>query len=960
MFREFLEILRELAGRIKSTRIIIIGVIYALMIWVMLSKLYSMQIVNGESYLTNYIQKTERTVSLPATRGNIYDCNGKILAYNRLAYNVTIQDNGDYKTSSEKNLMLLKLVRILQKHDKKVEGELEIGLDDSGAYYFTSSSSEAKKRFLRDFYGLKKTDELDDAAGKYPSDVDADTLITAKFKSYGLDKLKDRDGKPVELTPLEKLQVINIRYTMSLTAYQKYEITTVARNVDEDTRTEILEEKSDLLGVDIAQTTERAYNDSIPFASIIGYTGKIQASQISGAGSGTQNDYSPNDTVGRTGIEGSMEADLKGTKGSRTMFVDNVGHIMEITSETQPEAGNDVYLSIDRDLQVGIYHLLEKHLAGILAKKLVNQETPNDANTDSTERLIPIKDAYFQLINNNVLSLSHMAGSDAAENEKKVYRKFTGYMDSSENTMRTELYAGSPKNISDLPEDQKAYMYYLYSWLSSDKVAVIQKDKIKANADYYKRWKADSISLRELIYDGIADGWIDTTKLDTGSKYSSADDIFGSLVEYSLGELKKDKAFQKLIFKFLIKNNIVQGPELCIALFNQGILSPDADEVKRLESSGTVYAYEFFVREVSEIKITPAQLALDPCTAGCVVTDVHTGKVRALVSYPGYDNNRLTNVMDISYYNSLLEDQSLPLYNNATQARKAPGSTFKPVMAVAGLEEKVIGLNDTITCTGLYDVITPPMRCWIYPGAHGAQNIVAGIKNSCNFFFAELGHRLATDSSGNYSPELGISRIRKYATMFGLDHKSGVEITETDPMMTDQSPEQSAIGQSTHSYSNVQLSRYVTAIANRGTVFELSVLNKTTDWKGNTIKEYAPNVSSKIDIHDSTWNAVQQGMHEVVELGSASKLFKDLEIKIAGKTGTAQESKTRANHAFFISFGPYSKPEIAVTVNIPYGYSSSNAAAVSKDVYRLCFGYTSLDYILNTGAQNATDVKIAD
>jgi penicillin-binding protein 2 len=339
LFREFLEILRELAGRIKSTRIIIIGVIYALMIWVMLSKLYSMQIVNGESYLTNYIQKTERTVSLPATRGNIYDCNGKILAYNRLAYNVTIQDNGDYKTSSEKNLMLLKLVRILQKHDKKVEGELEIGLDDSGAYYFTSNGNDARKRFLRDFYGLKKTDELDDAAGKYPSDVDAETLIAAKFKSYGLDKLKDKDGKPVELTPLEKLQVINIRYTMSLTAYQKYEITTVARNVDEDTRTEILEEKSDLLGVDIAQTTERAYNDSIPFASIIGYTGKIQASQISGAGSGTQNDYSPNDTVGRTGIEGSMEADLKGTKGSRTMFVDNVGHIMEITSETQPEAG---------------------------------------------------------------------------------------------------------------------------------------------------------------------------------------------------------------------------------------------------------------------------------------------------------------------------------------------------------------------------------------------------------------------------------------------------------------------------------------------------------------------------------------------------------------------------------------------------------------------------------------------
>ena len=272
----------------------------------------------------------------------------------------------------------------------------------------------------------------------------------------------------------------------------------------------------------------------------------------------------------------------------------------------------------------------------------------------------------------------------------------------------------------------------------------------------------------------------------------------------------------------------------------------------------------------------------------------------------------------------------------------------------------MLGLLEPITCTGIYDIIRPPMRCWIYPGSHGAENVVEGIRNSCNFFFAEVGHRLATGVTGEYDTSLGLSRIRKYASMFGLDRKSGVEIIENEPMISNESPEQSSIGQGTHSFANVQLSRYVTTIANRGTVYNLSILDHVSDWQGGLLYTVEPDVSEHIEIRDSTWNAVQQGMREVIELGSARRLFTDLEVNIAGKTGTAQESKSRANHAFFISFGPFENPQLAVTVNIPYGYTSTNAASVSKDVYRLCFGYTSLDYVLNTGAQSASSVRIED
>ena len=225
-----------------------------------------------------------------------------------------------------------------------------------------------------------------------------------------------------------------------------------------------------------------------------------------------------------------------------------------------------------------------------------------------------------------------------------------------------------------------------------------------------------------------------------------------------------------------------------------------------------------------------------------------------------------------------------------------------------------------------------------------------------------MGHRLSMDENGNYSPELGIEKIRKYASLFGLDETSGIEIAEREPQMTTEKPEASSIGQGKNSYSNVQLSRYITAVANKGTVFKLSLLDKMTDSQGNLLEDFPPEVRSVIDVKDSTWNAVHTGMRRVISDGSARKIFSDLEVDIAGKTGTAEEIKNghRINHAFFVSFAPYQNPEIAVTVNIPYGYSSSNAATAAKNIYRFYYGYTDLNYILNNSALNSSNVEIGD
>lgn len=947
MFRDFLDIIKDFFKKAASSRLFILGIICFIMYAGLIHKLFDMQIINGEDALNEYMQLTEQTITTAGTRGNIYDRKGKVLAYNKLAYSVTIQDTGAYKKDAEKNNMYLTLVKILEKHGEAVQGKFELAIDPNGEIVYSSSSEAGRKRFLRDYYGLKNVEQLDDAKGKHPSDLTAKELFDKVCKEYGLDKITD-------LTDKQALDIINIRYALRLISFRKYETTTVSTQVSDETVADISEHIGQLQGVAVEETTIRAYNNSIEFAPVIGYTGKVPIDQLEDLQK-LKSDYDINDVVGRTGIEYTMENQLQGTKGKKTIYKDSMGRIRETKDETEPSAGNDTYLTLDSDLQVGIYHLIEQSLAGVLIKTIVNGDYTPGRSTDGSNMRIPIKDAYFQLVNNNILSLKAMEEPDASETEQRIYQKYLSSRQQIFTGLRNELMSPHATAMKDLPEDMNAYMVYIYTYLADPTVGIVKEDAIDTSSGEYQSWKNDEISLRAYLYYGIANGWVDTAKLETGAKYSSADATFEALVNYVLSNLEEDRGFTKKIYRYLINNNTITGQELCLALYDQGILSADDPDKAQLSAAGD--AYSFLLKKISKLEITPAQLALYPCNAGVVVTNIKTGEVLATDSYPGYDNNRIG---DGAYFSQLNSDMSLPLYNNATQTKKAPGSTFKPITAVAALEENAVSTAETINCTGEYEEVAPTIKCWIYPGHHGPLNMVGALENSCNFFFANLGHRLSTDAGGAYSPGMGLETLRKYASMFGLDHKSGVEIAELEPQISEEDPERSAMGQGSAAYTNVQLSRYVAAVANRGTVFELSLLDKTTDSEGNLIQDYTPEISSHIDVAATTWDTVQQGMRAVIANGTAKKLFADLEVEIAGKTGTAQESNTKPNHAFFISYAPYDNPEICVTVNIPYGYSASNAATIAKNVYKYYYGYTDLESIVNAGAQDAASVNIRD
>lgn len=202
---------------------------------------------------------------------------------------------------------------------------------------------------------------------------------------------------------------------------------------------------------------------------------------------------------------------------------------------------------------------------------------------------------------------------------------------------------------------------------------------------------------------------------------------------------------------------------------------------------------------------------------------------------------------------------------------------------------------------------------------------------------------MSQKADGTYDADLGLSNLAMYADMFGLSDKSGVEIEESVPEVSDEYPVLSAIGQGTNNYTTVGLARYVTTVANSGTCYNLTLLDKVTDSNGNLIVDYEPTVRNTIDMPSSYWNAIHSGMRKVVE---KKTYFKDLGVVVAGKTGTAEENRKRANHALFVSYAPFDNPEITVSTRIAFGYTSEYAANLTRDIYKYYYGLEEEDAIL--------------
>ena len=961
-------------SRFVQSRGFVAIIVFCVLSAILLQRVFYLQIVKGQEYLDDYKLQIQKTKEVQGTRGNIYDRNGKLLAYNELAYSVTIEDNGDYDSLKQKNKELNKVVssviQMVEANGDTVINNFGIILDNNNNYIYVAENDTQRLRFIADVFGKQSIDQL----SKKQKHISAEGLVrylcTDEVYGYGINQKK--------LSKEEVLKLVNVRYAISLNSYQKYISTTIAEDVSDETVADIMENLDTLQGVNVEEKSLRRYNDSYCFANMIGYTGQISQEEYDALSKEDQKKYDKNDTVGKSGLEKVMDHDLQGEKGELKLYVNNVGKVIETVKGKDPEAGNDLHLTIDADLQKAAYHILEQELAGILLAKI--QNTLNYDRTqveDGSDVIIPIGDVYHTFIGNDILDMNHFAEEDAGATEQEVSGIFTARKEAVKTELTQIFQDPNAAAYRDLSKEMQAYLTYLVTDVLTTGSKVILSDNIDTNDATYKSWKEEeSINVYTYLSYAISKNWIDTSLLksyvSSDGDYSDSNELYQGIVSFLMDYIDSDSGFDKLVYKYLIKAGAVTGRQICMMLYEQNILEYDEAQYEGL-NRGTIVPYDFIRGKIETLEITPGQLALEPCTGSMVATDPNTGEVLVCVSYPGYDNNRLANTMDSIYYNKLVTDKARPFYNNATQEKTAPGSTYKPLVAAAALTEGVVNTGTYLPCHGIYKKVDPNPKCWIYPLAHGSLNIEGAIENSCNCFFYEAGYRMSLKDNGltsitsdndegketrtYYSSEQGLDTLKKYAAMFGLGETSGLEIPESEPQISDDSSVPSAIGQGTNNYTTSQLARYITTVANKGNLFKLSLIDKVTTIDGEMVKDYTPEQENTLtDISSSTWTAVHNGMKKVISSAHPDMFAKLMasDVSLAGKTGTAQQSTTHPDHGLFVGFAPSESPEIAFAIRIANGYSSNYAAEVGRYVMEYYYGVTPTEEILTGHAAKIT------
>ena len=325
--------------------------------------------------------------------------------------------------------------------------------------------------------------------------------------------------------------------------------------------------------------------------------------------------------------------------------------------------------------------------------------------------------------------------------------------------------------------------------------------------------------------------------------------------------------------------------------------------------------------------------------AACVVMDVNRAEVLASASYPSYH---------LATYSADLAENSAdplkPFLNRAFQGVYAPGSTFKMVTAVAGLESGIIEPDTEIMDTGVYTYYQDDgPQCWYwrqYRRKHGLVNVSEALEVSCNVFFFDVGRRV------------GIQGLQEFAAKFGLGEPTGIELYEETGVMAGPEYTQSmgqtwyegstlsvAIGQESSQFTPLQLANYIATLVNGGTRYSAHLLKevKSSDFS-QVLYTYEPEVLDSIDIQPENLDAVKAGMLALTTgKGSLARYFQDLPVQVGAKTGSAQVNAETESNAVFVCFAPYDDPQIAISLVVEKGGSGSTLASIAADILRYYF-----------------------
>ncbi len=820
-------------------RLVIMGCVVALLFCVLVVKLFSMQIMSGDYYNREVKDTTVKEVQVTAARGNIYDKYGRAVADSVPASVVNIDPSISVDNLND---ALLEVIKLLEENGEELSISLPISEEEPHTFLFDGSPS------------LEKT---------WKGDLNLDEDITAD-EAYK--ELIEKFDIPTNLDNSHTAQLIAIRSAMYQKRYSKYVPVQLACQISEKTSTAIQERNSDFPCVYVSTELLREYPYAESLSHILGYTGKITQEELE---TYKDDSYTSNDVVGKDGIEKAFELELNGEDGTELVEVDSTGRRISTISEgaVSPKAGNNVFLTLDANLQKKAYKALESSLAKTQISRLSGTSKDFTYNID---------DVMKSIINSNSLHLSEVMSSETGTTQYSI------------------------------------------------RSAIVKRDA------------------------------------------NSVDDV--------------EKAREALLTCY--EKGDVRGNTILLAMIEQGTMQPDDDMISKLKSGG-ISSLRAVLNMLTDGTMTPAMTAMDPCTGSAVVTDVKTGGVLAAVSYPSYDNNEFVNNFNSKYYRQLQSSTLTPMVNRPFTEPRAPGSIFKMITAVTGLQEGFITPNTTIHDEGTFkDAGVPYAKCWINNGngSHGDVTVSHALEVSCNYFFYTLSYSFGK----NKKDTDGIALLNKYMTSFGLNDPVGVEIYELYDSMSDypskiSGPEykeyvtklrnpdatasdlkwtagdtiRTAIGQSLNNYTSAQMSKYVATLVNGGTRYKMHLLDSVTTDEGEVVKKSESEIEDKITIDKKNLDAVFNGMLLVTtgENGTLRKVFSDYPVKVGAKSGTAQESKKRSEHTTFVAFAPYEEPQIAISVMIPFGNDSATTPAPNT-AKQIISEYLKVDNKPETNSKN--------
>ncbi|MFI3230427.1 MAG: penicillin-binding transpeptidase domain-containing protein [bacterium] len=828
------------SGRI---RLFVMFVVICGLFGVLLSKLYTLQIIQGE-YLTNQVLGTiSKPINLDAPRGSIYDKFGRPLAVNESSFTVNIDPSISVDNLDQ---VILNTMNILERNNETIVDEFPISKEEPFVFLFNNSPS------------LERTWKNDMNLGKNSLGLDLEDITP----DIAFELLRQNFGIDPELPNEDARKILLVRTELYKTRYSQFLPLTLAYDITEKTIADIEENSQDFLNIYIDVEAKRNYPAGESFSHILGYIRGISTDELTSLKESGFDNYTANDLIGKDGIEKAFESTLKGTDGTSYYEVDNLGRkISESTDLSEPSiSGNDVFLTLDANLNEVVYDAIEVTLKDTIINRLSGR---NYAGPNYTT-----KDIYISMVKANTLNMKQILNSDSVE---------------------SHVYSQSIRN------------YILYAY---------EKEKEKENEA--KNEDEDDI---DILVELISDTSIATTILANG-----------------------------------IADDIVSLTNVIFALVEQGVITADVEYREQI-MSGNISSSTVLIDKLNSLEITPQMTGMlqAPASASVIVTDIETGAVLSSVSYPAYDNNEFVNTFNNEYYTQLNTDPTSPMLNRTFTEPRAPGSTFKMIVALAALETNLITTSTTIYDKDVFtDAGYPYAQCWIH-GSHGYVDVCTSLEVSCNYFYYDVSYRM------------GIETMNYYMKMFGLDERSGVEIYELYDAVALQnypsrisSPEykeyivsarnpdapiydirwspgdtiRTAIGQAYNNYTAANLVKYTATLANGGYNYSLHFLDKITSSEGNILEKYTPILESKLDLQPENLQAIHDGMYAVTSgsSGTLRNAFRDFPVKVAAKSGTAQESSLYNNHNVFTGFAPYDDPQIAITVFIPYGDDSYSPA----------------------------------